>query len=95
MKAFFYFILILFAVLLSLAFTVLNPGDVEVDLYLNQFQIPFSIVVVVSIVIGIMFGVLASIATIISVHHKLRRSRKQLRKAQDQLALQKNPLAQT
>ena len=94
-KAFFYLILILMAVAVSVAFTALNPGTIDVNLYISQFRVPVSVVVVLSAFIGILLGVMASSAAIVLKTHDLRRCRKQLRESQSELrALRKQPLNQ-
>lgn len=93
MKALFYLVIIIFAALVSIAFTALNPGEVDVNLYLRQVSLPFSVVVVLSIFLGILLGFLASLVAVWSRGLELRKTRKQLKNLQSELSsLRKQPL---
>lgn len=82
-------ILILFvivAVVLGASFTVINAGDVGVNLYLETYEVPLSIVVFVSLLLGAILGGLATSGMVMSRGREVRQMRKRCKRAEDEIA---------
>lgn len=67
----------LLCVCLGLAFHVKNSQPVLLDLYIRQFQLPLSWLMVAALVLGAGLGILAMLNTVLRLKRALRRLRKQ------------------
>lgn len=93
MKAFFYLTTIVTAAALTIFFTALNPGEVTVDLYFRQIELPFSLVVIVSIFLGALLGFVFGSLVVLSRNRALRKLGKRLHEAESELSnLRKLPI---
>ncbi|MGV6860037.1 MAG: LapA family protein [bacterium] len=93
MKTLLKLFLLFIALLISVTFTVLNPGSVDVDLYTTKLHLPLSALVVIALFIGLVLGGLSNLVTIFGSRRTARQLKKQLANAETELAeLRKAPL---
>ena len=93
MKTFIKLSLLLFAVLASIFFTVLNPGTVQIDLYLIKPQLPLSALVVIALFFGLVLGALSNVLTVFGHKVENRKVCRKLEAAETELNnLRKMPL---
>ncbi|HEC28874.1 MAG TPA: LapA family protein [Gammaproteobacteria bacterium] len=60
------FVLVIsFAVLVTVMFTVLNSAEVSLDFYYTSVRLPLSLVLVITLVVGAVLGVIASLGLIL------------------------------
>lgn len=85
MKAFIFSIFLILAAVVAVVFTVLNPGEVAVNLYFVQLQLPFSLVVVASMFVGVLVGLFVSGWVSLGRRREMRKLRKQLAMAEKEL----------
>ncbi len=95
MKTFLKLVLLFIAVLISVAFTALNPGSVEVNLYSTTVSLPLSALVVIALFVGLVLGGLSNLVTIFGHRRTSRQLQKKLKNAEAELAeLRKAPLVE-
>ena len=93
MKTLFYFLVSVIAVIAAVAFTVLNPGDVDLDLYVVQFRLPLSAAIMLSMFFGVLLGFLVGLVATLSKAGEVRKLTKKLKDAQTELTnLRKLPI---
>lgn len=78
MKRILVIVLVVAVVVLATGFTLLNPGAVELDIYLRQLELPLALLVFLSIVLGALLGLLAGLGMVVRRQAEIRRLRKKL-----------------
>lgn len=74
-----------FAFLLSVVFTALNPGSVEVNLYAATIQLPLSAIVICALFVGIFLGYLSSLSKRISSRRENKKISRKLQSTEMEL----------
>lgn len=72
-------------VVLATAFTVLNAGTAQLNLYLYSVEAPISILVFVCLVIGALLGLVAAAGTVLKRGHEIRRLKKKLATCEEEV----------
>lgn len=70
-------LLLLLALVIGLAFAVMNAGDVELNYYYGMVTVPLSLALVVALSIGALLGVVSSMGLVLRLKRenaKLKRS---------------------
>ncbi len=92
-KALLYLLIFIFTAFCAAAFTVLNPGEIEVNLFFARYHLPFPVVIILSMFFGVLLGFLAGMIQAFSKAREVRRIKRQLRDAQTELSnLRKLPI---
>jgi len=92
-KALFYLLIFVITAFCAAAFAVLNPGDVEVNLFFSRYQAPFAVVIILGMFVGVLLGFGAGMVQTFSKARQLRRVSRQLKDAQTELSnLRKLPI---
>ncbi len=64
------YLLIFVVMIVVVAFTWMNPGNVEISYYFDTRQVPLSIVLVASIGLGAIIGMVASFGRSLKLRHE-------------------------
>ena len=93
MKALFYLTILIIAAAVAMFFTVLNPGEVDINLYFATFKLPFATIIIICMFIGVLLGFMVSIMGLLAKANEIRKLNKQLRDSQTELnLLRKQPI---
>lgn len=93
MKALFYLIIFTLAAVGAMFFAVLNPGDVDINLYFAQFNFPFAITIIISMFVGVLLGFVFSVMGLAGKAGEIRKLKRNLRDSQTELnLLRKQPI---
>ncbi len=93
MKTLFLFLIILMTVVCAVAFTVLNPGSIDLNLYVARFRLPLAAAILLSTLVGVLLGFMVSSVSTFSKAREIKRLSKQLQNAQTELSnLRKLPI---
>lgn len=78
MKRILVILLVVAVVVVATGFTLLNPGTVEVDVYLRVVELPLALLVFLSIALGALLGVLAGLGMVVRRQAEIHRLKKKL-----------------
>jgi uncharacterized integral membrane protein len=78
-------LLVLVLVAFATAFTVLNPQQVELDLYFWRGALPLAVAVFAALALGVAIGIATLLGILLARHAELRRARKRLREAEQEI----------
>ncbi len=85
MKIFIKLIFLFVAVVLSVSFTVLNPGSVQVNLYSNTVDLSLSALVVITLFFGLVLGGLVSLVGQFGLKRTIRQLNRKLSDTETEL----------
>lgn len=88
------FVLVIsFAVLVAVMFTVLNSAEVSLDFYFTSVRFPLSLMLVITLVIGAVLGVIASLGMILKLKKENVKLKKDIKVVEQEVAnLRRLPL---
>ena len=93
MKTLLFFIVILVTVVCAVVFTVLNPGSIDLNLYVARFRLPLAAAILLSMFVGVLLGFVVSSVSTLSKAREIKRLSKKLQDAQTELTnLRKLPI---
>ncbi len=93
MKALFYLTILIIAAVVAMFFAVLNPGEVELNLYFTKFNLPFATTIILSMFFGVLLGFVVSAMGLLGKASEIRKLNKQKRDLQTELnLLRKQPI---
>ncbi len=93
MKALFYLTIFIIAAAAAIFFTVLNPGEVGINLFFTKFKLPFATTIIISMFFGVLLGFVVSTMGLLGKASEIRKLNKQLRDSQTELnLLRKQPI---
>ena len=80
------YLLLVLLVLVGLSFAVLNAQAVSLNYYLGTLEVPLSMALVSSLALGAVLGVLVSLVLLISLKRQVRRLRRKVETAEQEVA---------
>ncbi len=93
MKVLFYLVFLLAMAALVIVFTALNPQAVTIDLSVQRFTLPLSVVIILSVFFGVLLGLLFQLPGALGRRRHIGRLRRQLAQAEEELSrLRKLPV---
>lgn len=93
MRRAFHIVLLLLTALLAVAFAMLNSAGTTVDLFVFEYTLPLSIVLIATLFIGVLIGMLVAAILSMRRHAEARALKRRLALAEEELQqLRKMPI---
>jgi putative membrane protein len=75
----------LFLILLGSAFAVMNTGNIQIDYYFGELDLPLPLVLIATLGIGALLGVVASLGSLLRLKHQNAELRRKASLAQEEV----------